>query len=117
MSNSLNDFLPKTRFQLPEGDSFSIGTIWDQDSLRQLVLFQYFSADEDQPLVAFAISASSSDAVITALQDSANQARFISGQRTYVYPPPVQEDSPLRSKMKVRKPLKKATKAKPPIKL
>ena len=65
--------------------------MWDQDSCRQLVLFRYFSADSETLIVEFAVSAGSADALIAALQNSANQARYINGQRTYVYPPPVPE--------------------------
>jgi hypothetical protein len=91
MPKSIDDYLPKTRFQLPEGDCFVIGTMWDQETCRQLVLFQYVSPNSPAPVVEFAVSAASADAIIAVLQDSANQARYINGQRTCVYPPPIPE--------------------------
>ena len=102
MPQSLDAYLPKTRFQLPGGDCFVIGTMWDDNSCRQLVLFQYFSTGSQSPAVEFAVSAKSADAIIAALQDSANQARYISGERTYVYPPRVPEVSAARPRKKKR---------------
>jgi hypothetical protein len=109
MPNALDDHLPKTRFQLPGGACFSIGTMWDDETCRQLVLFQWFPADSQTPLVEFAVSPKSADAIIAALQDSANQARYISGQSTFVYPPPVPEASAAPRNKKKRKSRKNDT--------
>ena len=110
MPQSLDDFLPKKQFQLSGGEVLSIGVIWDQDSCRQLVLIQFLSADSSCPTTEIAVSAESADTIIAALQDSANQARFINGKPTYVYPPPVREVLPAQREMakaqgkKTRKP-------------
>jgi hypothetical protein len=80
MPQSLDDFLPKKRFQLPGGETLSIGVMWDQDSCRQLVLIQFFPADSSHPTTEIAVSSESVAAIIAALQDAANQARIINGK-------------------------------------
>ena len=86
MPQRLDQFLPKTTFQLPDGSVFALGSIWDPDTLRQLVLIQFTGAGAPEPSIEFAISPASADMMIEALQKHANEARFISGQTMADYP-------------------------------
>ena len=88
MKLTLDSYMPKTQFQLPGGSIFAVGTIWDDETVRQLVHIQYTPAGAQEPLVEFAISPASTDALIDALQKRANEARYVSGQRTLDYSPP-----------------------------
>lgn len=97
MRSSLHDFLPKTRFELAGGGAFVLGTMWDDETCREMVLFQFVPAGAAVPSVEFAISADSAETVIRVLQDAANRARFISGQPMYEYPEPVPDHPPRRS--------------------
>jgi hypothetical protein len=86
MPQSLDSFMPSTSFALPGGSVFRVGTMWDDETVRQLVLCQYTPAGAAEPLVEFAVSAASADMIITALQERANEARYISGQPMVDYP-------------------------------
>ena len=79
MPESIDAFLPATSFTLPGGDVFKVGTMWDQDTVRQLILFQYIAAGAKEPIVEFAVSPKSADMIISSLQERANEARYISG--------------------------------------
>ena len=95
--------MPGTAFQLPEGDVFKLGTIWDQETVRQLVLFQYTPVGATEPLVEFALSAKSADLVIAALQKHANEARYVNGKPRVSYHLGVVV-TPRRAKRKPRPP-------------
>ena len=110
MPPSLDDYLPKTRFQLPGGAAFQIGTMWDDETCRQLVLFRFYDAGSEVSSVEFAVSAVSADAVIKVLQDSANQARYINGEATFTYPPPIRDVRTPGPKKKRQSPKPKAAK-------
>lgn len=98
----MDKFLPKTSFQLAGGEVLTIGTTWDQESVRQMVLLQHVRPGEQIPAVEIAVSSDSVDLLINALQKAANTARYVNGKKLLNYLPP-QRERPIQKAKKPRK--------------
>lgn len=85
---SLDDVLPKTRFQFPDGAILTFGTRRDDDDpLQQSVQIVYASGRTPEPEMNILLPPHSIDVMIPVLEDLANQARYIMGQNMVEYPP------------------------------
>jgi hypothetical protein len=85
---SIDDFMPKTRIQFPDGAVLTVGTKRDDDNpLHYGVQLMFTTGTTPEPGMNVLLPPHSIDVLIPVLQDFANQARFIMGQKTVEYPP------------------------------
>lgn len=104
---NLDDFTPKTRLQFPDGACLTVGTRQDdEDPLHFGVHLVYDSGKQPEPEMNILLPPHSIDVLIPVLEDLANQARFIMGQRPVDYPP-----RPQTGRSKKRKPSNSGRKA------
>ena len=80
--------MPMTRFRLPDGGILSVGTRSCDDQIHQAVYLAYTPAGSSVPAMELELPPKSVDVIIRALQDHANHARFINGERMLEYPEP-----------------------------
>jgi hypothetical protein len=84
---SLDDFTPKTRLQFPDGAILTEGTKRDDDDqLVYGVHLVFASGATPKPGMDLLLPPHSVDILITILQNAANNARFIMGQKLVDYP-------------------------------
>ena len=107
MPSSFDPFLPKTRFQFPDGDILSIGTISCDDQIHQAVYLGYTPAGSAAPSMELALPPKTVEVIIQNLQERANEARFVNGEKMLEYPEPSPEK---RSHPNPRRPHRKGSK-------
>ena len=101
---------PSTQFDIGGNLRLLITTMWDQESLRQMVLVRIHRLDVNEHGYEFLISADAADTLIQSFQDRANEARFINGNPMYHYAPPVKEGArPGKAKPKTQATPRKKT--------
>ena len=88
MPSAFDHFMPKTRLQLPDGAVLSIGTLSCDDQIHQAVYLAYTPARASTPTMELELPPKSVEVVIRELQEHANQARLINGERMLEYPEP-----------------------------
>ena len=117
MPSAFDRFMPRTRLQFPDGAVLSIGTVACDDQIHQAVYLSYAPAGSGTPTMELELPPKSVEAIIGKLQDYANQARFINGERMLEYPEPFPEASPgasRRPRRKQRQRKKQGRQAAPP---
>ena len=98
---TIDDFTPKTRLQFPDGSILTVGTKRDDDDpLQYGVQLVYDSGATPEPGMNILLPPHSIDFLIPLLENLANQARFIMGQRMVEYPTRPQIRTPKRKKKK-----------------
>ena len=103
MTSFRDPFFRPTLLQFPDGGVLSIGTIRCEDDIHEAVYLGYKSAESEKPSFEIVLPPKSVDVVISQLQDRANQARFINGMKTLVYPEPYPEVTASPKKQKTKK--------------
>jgi len=88
MSSAFDRFMPRTRFQLPDGAVLSVGTLSCEDQIHQAVYLAYTPAGSSTPTLELELPPKSVELIIRELQEHANQARFINGEGMLEYPEP-----------------------------
>jgi hypothetical protein len=88
MPSAFDRFMPRTRLQLPDGAALSVGTLSCDDQIHQAVYFAYTPAGSSTPTMELELPPKSVELIIRELQEHANQARFINGERMLEYPEP-----------------------------
>ena len=88
MPSSLDQFLPKTRFQFPDGAILSVGTIRCDDRIHQAVYMSYTHAGSSAPTMELELPPKTVEVIIQHLQERANEARYINGEKMLEYPKP-----------------------------
>jgi hypothetical protein len=111
MPSSLDQFLPKTRFQFPDGAILCVGTIRCDDQIHQAVYLSYAPAGSATPTMELELPPKTVEIIIQHLQERANEARYINGEKMLDYPKPFPV-TPFRPKAKT--PRRKAAKASEP---
>ncbi len=86
MSSAFDRFMPRPRFQLPDGAVLSVGTLSCEDQIHQAVYLAYTPAGSSTPTLELELPPKSVELIIRELQEHANQARFINGERMLEYP-------------------------------
>ena len=99
--------MPKTRFQFPDAGVLSVGTVSCEDQIHQAVYLSYTPEDSTKPTMELELPPKTVEVIIQHLQERANEARFINGERMLVYPQPVPEKP---HGAKPRRPRQKANK-------
>lgn len=96
---TLDDSAPKTRFEFPDGALLVIGTRRDDDDpISYAVHLVYASGQNPEPEMNLLIPPHSIDMLISVLQERANEARYIMGQKMVEYPLLPQINKPKRKK-------------------
>ena len=106
MASPLDRFAPSSRFAFPDGSVLTIGTVTRDDHITKDVLISHEDPSAPESALHILLPVSSVDHVIRALQERANEARFVNGETMLEYPEPIR-DSPKpkrRRKPKTRKP-------------
>jgi hypothetical protein len=88
MPSALDRFMARTRLQFPDGSVLSIGTLSCDDQIHQAVYLAYTPAGSSTPCMELELPPKSAEVIIRALQEHANEARFINGERMLEYPEP-----------------------------
>jgi len=84
---SLDDLMPKVQFQFPDGSLLTMGTRSDPDSFAFGVQIIYESGSWPEPEMNILLPPHSIDEMIPVLEEMANQARYLMGQKLVDYPP------------------------------
>ena len=101
---SIDDYLPKTRLEFPDGAILTLGTRCDDDDVvRYGVHLVYALTPDSEPGMNILLPPHSIDVLIPVLQDLANQARFIMGQKMVEYPPMPKARKPKRKTSATKK--------------
>jgi hypothetical protein len=116
MPSAFDQFMPRMRLQFPDGAVLSIGTVSCDDQIHQAVYLAYAPAGSSAPSMELELPPKTVEVIIQQLQEHANQARFVNGERMLEYPKPYPEPPPGSSRRtrKARQPKKKASKPAPP---
>lgn len=88
MPSSFDAFLPKTRFQFPDGAILCVGTISCDDQIHQAVYLSYTPAGAATPAMELELPPKTVEVIIQHLQERANEARYINGEKMLEYPKP-----------------------------
>jgi hypothetical protein len=97
MSSLHDQFMPRTRFQFPEGDLLCAGTVACDDQIHQAVYLSYTPAGSATPTMELELPPKTVEVIIQCLQERANEARFVNGEKMLEYPEPY-PIKPLRPK-------------------
>ena len=89
MASPLDRFAPCSRFALPDGSVLTIGTVTRDDHIGKDVLIAHEDPSASEPILQLVLPPKSVDVVIYALQERANEARFVNGEPMLEYPAPV----------------------------
>jgi hypothetical protein len=99
--------MPKTRFQFPEGDILAVGTVSCDDQIHQAVYLSYTPAGSTTPSMELELPPKTVEIIIHHLQERANEARFVNGEKMLEYPEPFpykpSPPAPRRPRLKGRK--------------
>jgi hypothetical protein len=88
MPSTFDPYMPRIRLQFAEAGVMSIGTVSCDDQIHQAVYLAYTPKDTDTPTMELELPPKSVEVIIQQLQEHANQARFINGERMLEYPKP-----------------------------
>ena len=88
MPSAFDRFMPKIQMQFPDGGVLSIGTMACDDQIHQAVYLAYTRAGSSAPILELQLPPKSVEVIIQQLQEHANQARLINGERMLEYPEP-----------------------------
>ena len=88
MPSSFDRLMPKTRLQFPDASVLSIGTVSCDDQIHQAVYLSYTPADSAAPCMELEIPPKTVEVIIHLLQERANEARFVNGERMLEYREP-----------------------------
>jgi len=105
MASPLDRFAPCSRFAFPDGSVLAIGTVTRDDHITKDVFISHEDPSDPESALQILLPTSSVDHVIQALQERANEARFVNGEPILEYTEPIR-DSPKpkrRRKPKTRK--------------
>jgi hypothetical protein len=89
MPSSFDAYMPKTRFQFRDAGILSVGTVSCEDQIHQAVYLSYTPSGSDTPSMELELPPKTVEAIIRHLQERANEARFINGEKMLDYPEPV----------------------------
>jgi len=92
MPSAFDPYMPRIRLQFAEAGVLSIGTVSCDDQIHQAVYLAYTPKGCSAPTMELELPPKSVEIIIQQLQDHANQARFINGERMLEYPKPRPEE-------------------------
>lgn len=95
--------------RFPDGAALCVGTVSCDDQIHQAVYLSYTAAGADAPTMELELPPKTVDVIIRQLQDYANQARFVNGERMLEYSEPGPE-KPRRASSRTPKAKQRRTK-------
>ena len=113
MPSAFDRFMPRIRMQFPDGAVLTIGTLSCDDQIHQAVYLAYTPAGSSTPAMELELPPKSVEIIIQQLQEHANQARFINGERMLEYPKPYPVVPPGASRRKRKAPRRKKATGQP----
>lgn len=102
MTSPLDRFAPSSSFAFPDGPVLTIGTVTRDDRITKDVLISYEDPSDPKSGLQIILPTNSVDHVIRALQERANEARFVNGERMLDYTQPTPDSPKLKQKRKPR---------------
>jgi hypothetical protein len=103
MPSSFDPFMPKTRFQFPDGGILAVGTVSCDDQIHQAVYISYTPSGLEAPSMELELPPKTVEVIIGHLQERANEARFVNGERMLEYPEPL----PVKPRQRKPKPVRR----------
>lgn len=94
MPSALDQFMPRTRMEFPDGAVLSVGTVSCDDQIHQAVYLSFTPPGSNTPMMELELPPKTVDLIIRQLQEHANQARFVNGARMLEYPEPYEVRAP-----------------------
>ncbi len=107
MPSSFDAYMPRTRFQFRDAGVLSIGTVSCEDQIHQAVYLSYTPEGATTPTMELELPPKTVEVIIQHVQERANEARFINGEKMLEYPKPTPVKPP---GAKPRRPRQKANK-------
>ena len=91
MPSNFDPYMPGTKFQFREAGTLTIGTKSCQDQIHQAVYLCYTPEGATTPTMELELPPKSVEVIIQHLQQRANEARFVNGEKMldYSIPRPV----------------------------
>lgn len=83
---------------------FTIGTVTRDDHITKDVFISHEDPSGSDPVLQIALPPKSVELVIQALQERANEARFVNGEPMLEYPEPIRDTPKRKRKTQARKP-------------
>ena len=94
MPTILDRFMPRTQFQFPDGSRLCVGTVSCDDQIHQAVYLSFTAAGSVTPSMELELPPKTVEVIIRHLQERANQARFVNGEKMLDYPEPTSAKRP-----------------------
>jgi hypothetical protein len=88
MPSTFDRFMPRTQLQLSDGAILFVGIVSCDDQIHQAVYLSYTPPDSVTPSMQLELPPKAVDVIIRQLQEHANHARFVNGERLLEYPEP-----------------------------
>ncbi len=110
MSSGLDAYMPRTRFQFRDAGILTVGTVTCEDPIHQAVYLSYAPEGSTTPTMELELPPKTIEVIIQHLQERANEARYVNGEKMLEYPKPVPVKPP---GAKPARPRKKAVKQAP----
>jgi len=104
MPSSFDAYMPRTRLQFRDAGILSIGTVSCEDQIHQAVSLSYTPEGATAPSMELELPPKSVEVIIQLLQERANEARFVNGEKTLEYPKPAPIKPPGSKPARPRKP-------------
>ena len=114
MPSSFDAYMPRTRFQFRDAGILSIGTVSCEDQIHQAVYLSYTPEGSTAPTMELELPPKTVEAIIQHLQERANEARFVNGEKMLEYPKPVPVKPPGSKPARTRKKERKKATGQPP---
>ena len=81
--------MPRTQFQFRDAGTLSVGTVSCEDQIHQAVYLSYTPEGETTPTMELELPPKTVEVIIQHLQERANEARFVNGEKMLEYVKPV----------------------------
>jgi hypothetical protein len=88
MPSSLDAYMPKMQLEFPDGSILSLGTVSCDDQIHQAVYLGYTPAGSATPTMELELPPKTVEVIIRLLQERANEARFVNGEKMLEYAEP-----------------------------
>ncbi len=115
MPSNFDAYMPRTRFQFPDAGILSVGTVACDDQIHQAVCLSYTPAGSSTPSMELELPTKTVEVIIQHLQERANEARFVNGEKMLDYPKPAPVKPPGAKPTRPRQKANKNATGQPPI--
>ncbi len=94
MPSSFDAYMPRTRLQFRDAGILTVGTVSCEDQIHQAIYLSYTPEGSATPSMELQLPPKTVEVIIQQLQERANEARFVNGEKMLEYPKPVPVKSP-----------------------